>query len=93
MNAQDQPTAFVSDYDDLLQMLASVEQLEAGEDRLSDKIASGLTLERREFALKNLARILMNTLANEVERPKTEVFDSVRLSIISTIAGGDPAGE
>jgi hypothetical protein len=93
MSTQDSPTAFVSAYDDLLQMLAAIEQLDAGEDRLSDKIASGLTLERREFALKNLARLLVTTLENELERPKAEIFDSVRLSIISTIAGGDPAAE
>ena len=85
----DEPTAFVSAYDDILQMIASVEHLDRGDTEMAAELASGLDPARQVFALTNITRVLVNLLQNERTDASVNIYDDVRESIIAQIAG-DP---
>lgn len=80
------PHRFVSVYDDMLQMIASLDSLDAGDDAVAADLASGLSPERQAFALSNLSRILVTLIHEDDDITKTAVYASVRDSVIEKIA-------
>lgn len=78
----DETTAFVSTFDDILQMLASLEHRDAGDEHMAKKLASGLTPERQSVAMSNITRVLVNLLAEELNEGGDEIYHRVRSSVI-----------
>jgi uncharacterized protein YutE (UPF0331/DUF86 family) len=78
-------TAYVSAFDDMLQMIASLSALDAKDERAAKKLASGLNTERQAHALSNIARILVHRLQVETEVTKTEVYAALRNSVVHRI--------
>jgi oligoribonuclease len=79
-------TKYVGPVDDILGMLASLEQRTAGEDAVADVLSSSMNLERQTKALSNIARLLVSTLQREVGVSDTEIFSSLRRSLVAQIS-------
>jgi hypothetical protein len=76
-------TKYVSDLDDMLQMLASLDHRDNGDEQTAATLSSGLNAERQVHALSNLSRILVQLLETRTGSTKAEVYGSVRQSVIA----------
>ena len=79
-------TKYVGPMDDILAMLASLEQRTAGEDDVADVLSASMNLERQTHALSNIARLLVSTLRREAGVSETEIFESLRRSLLAQIS-------
>jgi oligoribonuclease (3'-5' exoribonuclease) len=75
-------TKFVNVYDDLFQMLSSLEALDRDDTAAAEDLAAGLGTARRMHALANMSRLLVNLLSVAEETAPAEVYASVRRSVL-----------
>ena len=85
-------TPFHSVNDDILMMVASLEQRGLNNPVSADLLASGLDAGRREDALANFALVLIHIMEGELNMDRSAIYADVRASLVHSIGAASTAG-